>query len=114
MTTACDDAIEDVSGLDDLFYDVTLTDESTGDPLETGNVDVRLCTVNTTAALHVTAATQALTHIADGRWTAVHDDANVLNAIAGLAVRQQFDRVLIVNGIAARKLARCRRVVVVE
>lgn len=108
------DAPFEVSGLDDVFYDYTLEDESTGAPFTTGTVEVHLCVVGTVTLLHPTAAKQALTHQSAGRWTAVHDDAQIATAIASLAIGQQFDRVLVVPGIAARRRRRCVRVRVVD
>ena len=110
-----DTVYELVSGLDDLFHDVTLTDESTGAALTTGTVSMRLCAVNTATALGgLAAATQALTHVAAGRWTAVHDDANVAAAVATIAIGARFDRCLIVSGITGgRRVAQCKRVAVV-
>jgi len=106
---------ERFSGLDDEFYDVTLTDASTGAAITTGTVTMRLCDAGTTTALGgLSASSQSLTHVAAGRWTGVHDDASVLAAIASLAVGQSFDRVLLVAGLAARTMAACRRVRVVD
>lgn len=109
------DDYEMVSGLDDLFYDVTLTDESTGAALTTGTVSMRLCAVNTATALGgLAAATQALTHVAAGRWTGVHDGADVSAAVTTLSVGQRFDRCVIVAGLTGgRRVARCKRVAVV-
>jgi hypothetical protein len=109
-----DSSYTDVSGLDDIFYDVTLTDPS-GTAITTGTVTMRLCTAGTTTALGgLVAASQALTHQGAGRWTGTHDDTNVAAAIASLSVGQRFDRVLLVTGMAARKVATCRKVVVVD
>ena len=105
--------MEDVSGLDDLFYDVTLTDAGTGAALTTGAVTMQLVTAGTVTPLGAT-ANCPLTHVAAGRWTGTHDAADVLAAITGLAVGQQFDRVLVVTGLGVRKRASCRRVVVVD
>jgi hypothetical protein len=104
---------ENVSGLDDLFYDVTLTDASTGTALTAGTVTVALCTARTTTPLGNT-ATVTLTHVANGRWTGVHDGADVASAISALPLGGAFDRVLFVAGAATRRLATCRRVTVVE
>lgn len=106
------DTITDVSGLDDLFHDVTLTDVSTGAALTTGSVTVVLCTHRTTTSLG-TGATCTLTHTAAGRWTGVHDDADISLAIAALPNGAYFDRVLRVQGMAGRKLGTCRKVVAV-
>ncbi len=51
---------------------------------------------------------------AAGRWTATTDLATVATAIAGVPIKGQFDRVLRVSGATARKLARCRRVPIVD
>jgi hypothetical protein len=107
------DTIERISGLDDLFYDVTLTDQSTGGALTTGSVEMRLCTKGTTTALVSPAGVQALTHVGAGRWTGVHDDLDVAAALAGVSQGQLFDRVVIATGLAARKLATCQKVPVV-
>lgn len=105
--------IEDISGLDDLFHDVTLTDQSTGAALTTGTVSMVFCKVGTATPLSGTSS-QALAHVAAGRWTAIHDAADVADAIADLAIGAQFDRVVIVDGGAKRTLARCRRVAIVN
>lgn len=107
------DTIERISGLDDLFYDVTLTDQSTGAALTTGTVEMRLCAKGTTTALVSPAGVQSLTHVGAGRWTGVHDDANVAAALVGVSQGQLFDRVVIATGLAARKLASCQKVPVV-
>lgn len=107
------DAIESISGLDDLFYDVTLTDQSTGAALTTGSVEMRLCAKGTTTALVSPAGVQSLAHVGAGRWTAVHDDTNVATALAALSPGQLFDRVVVATGLAARKLASCQKVPVV-
>lgn len=106
------ETITDVSGLDDLFHDVTLTDASTGAAITTGTVTVVLCTVRTTSSLG-TGATCTLAHTAAGRWTGVHDDAAIATAIAALPPGGLFDRVLFVQGTAARRLGTCRKVPVV-
>lgn len=107
------ETIENISGLDDLFYDVTLTDESTGAAMTTGSVEMRLCARGSATALVSPAGVQALAHVAAGRWTGVHDDANVAAALVGISQGQLFDRVLVVSGLAARKLATCQKVPVV-
>lgn len=107
------DTVREVSGLDDLFHDVTLTDASTGAAYTTGTASVVLCTYRTTTSLG-TGATQALTHVGAGRWTAIHDDTNITSAIAALPNGALFDRVLFVSGTAARKLDTCRKVIVVS
>jgi hypothetical protein len=110
-----DELLEDVSGLDAVFYDVTLTDESTGLPLTTGVVQMLLCAVDTVAPLHPSAAIVSLTHVAAGRWTGTHTPANLTTALASLPVRRQFDRVLVVDTYTnGRRLARCRKVAVKE
>lgn len=102
-----------VSGLDDIFYDVTLTDASTGTALASGStVIMSLCTVGTTTALGAT-ATLTLTSQGAGRWTGTHDVADVATAISTLSIGQAFDRVLTVTGIGRRILARCFRVSIV-
>jgi hypothetical protein len=105
--------VEYVSGLDDLFYDVTLTDAGTGAAITTGAVSMQLVTAGTVTPLGATASC-ALTHVAAGRWTGTHDAADVAAAIAGVANGQLFDRVLVVTGLGVRKRATCRRVVVVD
>ena len=111
---AYSDEVETISGLDDLFYDVTLTDQSTGAALTTGTVEMRLCAKGTTTALVSPEGVQALTHVGAGRWTGVHDDTNVAVAIAGVSHGQRFDRVVVATGLAARKLASCQKVPVVD
>lgn len=106
------DTITDVSGLDDLFHDVQLTDVSTDAPVTTGTVSVVLCTYRTVTSLG-TGATCALTHQGAGRWTAVHEDTNIASAIAALPNGALFDVVLVVAGMASRKLRTCRKVVAV-
>jgi hypothetical protein len=106
-------AIEEISGLDDLAYDVTLTD-SAGAAITTGVVTMSLCTAGTASPLGgLAAASQALSHVSGGRWTGTHDDTNVALAIAPLAIGQRFDRVLTVTGLAVRTQAQCVRVAVV-
>ena len=102
---------ESVSGLDDLFYDLTLTDEPTGAALTTGTVTVTLCTANTTTALG-SGATQALAHVGAGRWTATHDAAAFVALLPAVGV--PFDKVLVVTGAATRRLAHCKRVAIVD
>lgn len=104
-------AYELISGLDDLFYDVTLTNEATGAALTTGTVSVALCTHGTTTELS-SGCTQALTHAAAGRWTATHDFSAFASALP--TVGKLFDKVLIVSGMASRRLAVCKRVGIVD
>jgi hypothetical protein len=101
---------EHVSGLDDLFYDVTLTDASTGAALTSGTVTMKLCTVGTTTALAGGTSTVTLAHQGAGRWTGTHDVADVATAIGSLSIGQAFDRVLQVTGVGQRLLARCIKV----
>jgi hypothetical protein len=107
-----------VSGYDDLFYDVTLTDESTDQPLTpqaAGTVSVSLCRINTTTPLGQT-ATQVLSSQGSGRWTGLHDDADVLAALnaGNVVIGQQFDLVLTIGSVAIRKLGTCQRVAIVS
>ena len=103
---------EKISGLDDLFYDVTLTDASTGTALTSGTVSVKLCTMATTTALGA-GSTQALSHVAAGRWTATHDAAGFLADLP--AIGSRFDKVLFVSGQTdGRLLARCKRVAIID
>ena len=105
---SCDDTtLEEISGLDALFYDVTLTDESTG------AVQVQLCTAGTVAPLHPSAAICSLTHVAAGRWTGTHGLADLATTFAGLANGRRFDRVLVADTLTnGRLLARCVKVAV--
>ncbi len=105
--------VETVSGLDDIFYDVTLTDVGTGAALTTGAVTMQLVAAGTVTPLGAT-ATCTLNHVSAGRWTGTHDAADVAAAMASLGVGQFFDRVLVVTGLGVRKRATCRRVVVVD
>jgi len=110
------DTFEDVSGLDDLFYDVTLTDASTGaalTPAQAPTVTMMLCRLGTTTPLAPTAS-QTLTYQSAGRWTGLHDDADVLAALTAVAVGQRFDRVLQVGTLAVRRMATCRRVSILD
>lgn len=107
-----DTTIRDVSGLDDLFHDVTITDVSTGTAVTTGTVTATLCSYKTTTSLG-TGAACPLAHVSAGRWTGVHDDANVTTALAALPAGGLFDIVITVQGMAGRKLRTCRKVVVV-
>lgn len=111
---SCDDTtLEEISGLDALFYDVTLTDESTGAPITTGVVQVQLCTAGTVAPLHPSAAICSLTHVAAGRWTGTHGLADLATTFAGLANGRRFDRVLVADTLTnGRLLARCVKVAV--
>jgi hypothetical protein len=107
---------EDISGLDDLFYDVTLTDASTGAALtaaQAPTVTMMLCRLGTTTPLAPTAS-QTLTFQSAGRWTGLHDDADVLAAIGTVAIGQRFDRVLQVGTLATRRMATCRRVAILD
>ena len=106
---------EGFSGLDDVYYSITLYDVSTGLPFTSGSVSVRLCAVNTATALGgLSAASQALAHSGAGRWIGVHDSTNVSAALATLTVGQRFDRCLVVTGLTAgRRIAQCKRVLVV-
>lgn len=108
-----DTAIEQASGLDDLFHDVTLTDKSTGAAYTSGTVSVVLCAYRTATSLG-TGATKALTHVAAGRWTGVHDDTDVATAIASLPVGEYFDAVLVVAGVAQGLIRRYEKVAVVD
>lgn len=107
-----------VSGYDDLFYDVMLTDESTGLPLTpsaAGTVSVMLCQLNTTTPLGGT-ATQVLSSQGNGQWTGVQDDTNVLAALTsgGIAIGQKFDLILTIGTLGVRKLGTCQRVTVLD
>jgi hypothetical protein len=107
-----------VSGYDDLFYDVSLTDESTGQalaPAAAGTVSVILCRINTTTPLGAT-ATQNLTSQGSGRWTGLHDDTDVLAALTAgnVAIGQRFDVILQVGSLALRRLGSCQRVAIVN
>jgi hypothetical protein len=111
-------ALQTVSGLDDLFYDVTLIDESTGgalNPASATSVTVSMCRVNTTTALDASGV-QALASQGAGRWTGVHNDTNILNALTagGIQIGQRFDLVLTVGTLAVRKLGTCQRVAIIE
>lgn len=110
--------IQSVSGLDDLFYSVTLLDGNTNLPLNANavtSVSVVLCFADTTTALGPT-ATQLLVNQGNGKWSAVHDDTNVLTALTAgsIAVGQQFDMVLHVGSLAVRRLSVCRRVAILD
>lgn len=102
---------ETVSGLDDLFYDVTLTDASTNAALTSGTVTMKLCTVGTTTALAAQASV-SLVHQGAGRWTGVHQSSDVAASLAGLAAGQAFDRVLLVLNVGERLLARATKVAI--
>ena len=102
---------EEVSGLDDLAYDVTLTNKLTGAAITTGTVTMKLCSRGTTTSLG-SGATKALTHVAAGRWTATHDFSDFAAVLPTIGA--QFDRVLSVSGAADRLLARCKRVRIVS
>lgn len=102
---------EAISGLDDLFYDITLTDASTGAPITSGAVTMRLVRRRTATPLHATAALCALTHVSAGRWTGVHDGADVATALATLPMGAEFDRIVVVDGLTdGRLVAVCKRV----
>lgn len=105
--------IESISGRDDLEYDVMVRDAA-GAPVTTGSVLMVLCAYGTiTPLIEGANASVPLTHQGAGRWTGTHDDAAVLQAISAVTVGSLFDRVVIVEGRGARRLARCRRVAVV-
>lgn len=104
---------EEISGLDDLAYTVTLTDR-TGAPITTGTVTMSLCAFGTVTPLGgLAASSQVLAHTGAGVWAATHDLANVAAAIASVPVGALFVRCLTVAGQATRQLATCRRVRVV-
>jgi len=101
-------ALELISGLDDLLYDLTLQDENTGLPLTSGTVTVSLCVVGTRTPLGAN-STVVLTHVGNGRWTGVHDSQLFVNDLP--PVNSLFDRVLFIEGVTeGRLLARCRRI----
>jgi hypothetical protein len=107
-----------VSGLDDLLYDVTLTDASTSAPLDVavaGTVSVSLCRLNTVTPLGGT-ATQVLGWQGAGRWTAVQDDTDILAALTagGVVVGQKFDLILTIGTLGVRKLSTCQRVAILD
>jgi hypothetical protein len=107
-------ATEDISGLDDLSYDVTLTDRN-GVPVTSGTVVMSLCTYGTADPLGgLAVASQTLNHVGSGRWTATHDLANVATAIASVTVGGLFSRCLTAAGLATRTMATCRRVRIVD
>jgi hypothetical protein len=109
------EGIEQISGLDDLFYDITVTDESTGQPLTSGVVIMRLSPTGTKDQLNASAqAEKSLTHAGAGRWIGTHDDVDVIAVLSAVKMRALFDRVVIVNNLAARKVATCRRVPLVD
>lgn len=111
--TCQDDTLEELSGLDAVFYDVTLTDESSDTPITTGVVQMLLCPTNTVAPLHPSAAIVSLTHVAAGRWTGTHNPVDLATALASVPVGRTFDRVLVVdNFTSGRRLARCKRVAI--
>lgn len=102
-----------ISGLDDLFYDLSLTDPATGAPLTTGTVQVKLCAVGTTTPLGANSTVALAYQTSIQRWTGTHDAA--LFAADLPPVGALFDRVLFVNGqTSGRLLARCRRVSIVD
>lgn len=107
-----------VSGYDDLFYDVTLTDESTGQPLTpaaAGTVSVILARLNMTTPLGPT-ATQVLSSQGNGRWTGLHNDTDVLAALTAgnVIVGQRFDVLLQIGTVSLRRLGTCQRVAIVD
>lgn len=107
---------ESISGYDDIFHDVTLTDESAGAAITTGTVTMRYCTRGTSTALGgASGASCALTHVGAGRWTGIHDDVDILAALTAgsISVNQSFDRVLIVTAQAVRTL-HCVRVALID
>jgi hypothetical protein len=96
-----------VSGLDDLIYDVTLSDPVLGTLVTSGNVSVSLCQVGTTTPLGPE-STVVLTHRGAGRWTGTHIAIQFSQDLP--AVGELFDKVLFVDDSAERLLSRCRRV----
>ena len=105
---------ERISGRDDLAYDVEIHD-AMGAPVTTGSVTMMLCQLGTaTPLVNGTAAQVALEHQGAGRWTGTHDDADVATAIAAVPLRALFDRVCVVEGRGARRVARCQRVPVLS
>jgi len=105
-------ADEKISGLDDLLYDVTLTDNDTGDPFTSGDVTMVLCKLDTVEPLG-DGSIQALEHVGEGRWKATHDADDFAADLP--ALNKKFDRVIKVAGITdGRHLARCRRVAIIK
>lgn len=101
-----------ISGLDDLLYDVTLTDPLTGLPVTSGVVEMVLCQLGTTTRLGPNSGV-FLTHQGNGRWTGVADAAVFAPDLP--SVGSLFDRVIFVDdSTTGRLLARCRRVSMVE
>lgn len=106
--------VERISGRDDLAYDVIIRD-ATGAAVTTGTVTMVLCAYGTaTPLVSGGEAAAPLTHQSGGRWQGAHDDASIATAIADIPIGGLFDRVLMVEGRAARRLARCQRVAVVS
>lgn len=106
--------LEQVSGLDDLAYDVTLTDRDNV-PVTSGTVVMSLCTAGTASPLGgLAASSQALAHVGAGRWRGTHDLVNVAASIASVPNGGKFARVLTASGLATRTLAVCQRVRVVD
>lgn len=101
---------EQISGLDDLFYDVTITDVRTNTAVTTGTVTMRLCTANTTTALAGGTASVTLTHDTGGRWTGTHESSDVATALSGVSIGGAFCRVLEVAGVTTRVVATCTKV----
>jgi hypothetical protein len=101
---------EDVSGLDNLHYDVVLSDPITGAPLTSGTVTMRLADVGTVDRLgDSTNAEVEMAHVGDGRWVGTHEASDFGPLLP--AVGEQFDRVLVIAGVTqGRLMARCRRV----
>lgn len=102
--------IEEISGLDDIQYRVTLVDPN-GVPLTSGTATMSLCALGTVLPLGgLAASSQPLTHVGGGVWEAVHDLTNVAAAIASVPIGALFVRCLSITGLATRQLATCRRV----
>lgn len=102
---------EAISGLDDLAYKITLTDQRTGQPITAGSVSMRLVKRRTITPLHATQAVCPLTHVANGEWVGDHDAADVAAAVATVRLGEEFDRVVVVEGLTGGRLvAVCTRV----
>lgn len=106
--------IDNISGKDDLHYEVEVRDAA-GAPVTSGTILMQLCAYGTTTLLvESDVASVPLVHQGAGLWTGQHDDAAVSAAITSVPIGGLFDRVLVVGDRGARRVARCRRVSVVD
>lgn len=107
--------VRPMSALDEQFYEVRLVDAVTQTPITSGTVHMRLCAAGTTTALNEHAGCEVpLTHQGGGWWAGTHLPDALGAALAAVPLYGLFDRVAILEGRGARRVARHRKVAVVD